>query len=167
MEWIWLKMFGSLLLILGLIVGTMWLLKKFMTFNKPAQGAGIAMEIAGVLHLGPRRSVYAVKAGGQVLLLGVAEHAITFLTQLTDAQLTTADAAAGQSTQTLGSAAPFFGVLKEQFARTAGFGREKEPALDHFVHASVPEEPAPSEADAPVKKTKPTTVSRKKAAKPL
>lgn len=91
MEWIWLKMFGSLFLVIALIFGTMWLLKKFMVFSTPATGAGVSMEIAGVLHLGPRRTVYAVKAGGQVILLGVSEHAITFLTRLADSNETLND----------------------------------------------------------------------------
>ncbi len=149
MEWIWLKMFGSLVLILGLIVGTMWLLKKFMSFSKPALGAGIAMEVAGVLHLGPRRSVYAVKAGGQVILLGVADHAITYLTQLSDVSASVPGTpASGQQT---GIAAPFFGLLKEQFTRTAAV-KDAPPV---FAPQSV----------EPVKPSK--TVSRKKATKPL
>ncbi len=151
MEWIWLKMLGSLLLIVGLIVGTMWLLKKFLVFSKPAAGAGISMEVAGVLHLGPRRSVYAVKAGGQVLLLGVAEHAITLLTQFTDAQQSGADGATRAAVQPIGAAAPFFGLLTERFMR-GGTGQQADPILD---------------ADAPVKKIKSPAAPRKKAAKPI
>ncbi len=154
MEWIWLKMFGSLLLIVGLIVGTMWVLKKFMVFSKPAAGAGISMEIAGVLHLGPRRAVYAVKAGGQVLLLGVAEHAITFLTQLSDAPQSAGADGAPSASQPIGAAAPFFGLLAERFMRSARSDNElpSEPVL-------VP--------DAAVKKTPSTAAPRKKAVKPL
>jgi flagellar biosynthetic protein FliO len=154
MEWLWLKMLGSLLLIVGLIIGTMWLLKKFMAFSKPAQGAGIAMEIAGVLHLGPRRAVYAVKAGSQVVLLGVAEHSVTYLTELTDTLTPGVDGSPFASAQPIGAAAPFFGLLKEQFMRTTGTALTAQPL---------------SEADADVtpKKTRSSAASRKKAAKPL
>jgi len=163
MEWIWLKMFGSLVLILGLIVGTMWLLKKFMAFNKPASGSGIALEVAGVLHLAPRRSVYAVKAGGQVILLGVAEHAVTYLTQLSDISVT----APGVQTSApqAGIAAPFFGLLKEQFARTAGVTSQAAPAFS--VPAPEPEreeDPVPAAAET---EKKLRTVARKKAVKPI
>jgi flagellar biosynthetic protein FliO len=152
MEWLWLKMLGSLLLIVALIVATMWLLKKFMAFSKPAQGAGVAMEVAGVLHLGPRRAVYAVKAGSQVILLGVAEHAITYLTQLSGSPDAGAEGAPFAAVEPVGAATPFFGLLKEQFMRSAGSGiaQQADPVL-----AS---ETAP-------KKQKSSAVSRKKAPK--
>jgi flagellar biosynthetic protein FliO len=154
MEWIWFKTLGSLVLILGLIVGTMWLLKRFMTFGKPAAAGGIAMEIAGVLHLGPRRSVYAVKAGSQVILLGVAEHAITFLTQLPESST---DGAGAGSAQPIGAAAPFFGLLAQQFTRHAR-PEHREPVV-------APESILLSEV--PVKKTKSSAAPRKKVIKPL
>lgn len=135
MEWLWLKSLASLLLILGLIVATLWILKRFMTFARPASGApAIAMEVAGVLHLAPRRSVYAVKTGGQVILLGVAEQGVTYLTQLPEASCSPVKPEA-QGGGLRASQSPFFRILAERFKNGAP--------------GSVPA-PAPTAASAPV-----------------
>jgi flagellar biogenesis protein FliO len=104
--------------------------------------------------LGPRRAVYAVKAGGQVLLLGVAEHGITYLTQLPESAQTTGTGAAMGTISPIGAAAPFFTLLTERFTRRVNTAEENRP------------EPTP-EIPEPVRKTKSSAAPRKKAANPI
>lgn len=181
MDWLWLKALASLLLILGLIVATLWIMKRFMTFTRPGAAAAVAMEVAGVLHLAPRRSVYAVKTGGQVILLGVAEHGVTYLTQLPDASFTPESIAnvrtATQASSPLaaafnGGASPFLTMLLERFkstGTTSVSGSSTENAAPAMPPMAANEAPmidaAPAaEATAPaVKKSRATGVRRKKA----
>ncbi|HLP17821.1 MAG TPA: flagellar biosynthetic protein FliO [Bacteroidota bacterium] len=143
MDWLWLRMLGSLLLIVGLIIATLWVLKRFMTFGKPVTGSGVALELAGVLHLAPRRSVYAVKAGGQVILLGVADHSVSFLTQLPESSCTQAsDATMHPGTGHLPVAmTPFLRLLSERFHSVSP---ASAPAADASVSPSLETVPSPA-----------------------
>jgi flagellar biosynthetic protein FliO len=169
MDWLWLKTLASLLLILGLIVATLWVMKRFIPFGKLGPGgSSVAMDIAGVLHLAPKRSVYAVKTGGQVILLGVAEHGITYLTQFPEASCASAVPAALAGTQQAminTTASPFFSMLVERFK--TGAVAAPEPAVSEPAALDEPAA-APLDAKPVVKKTGISAAApRKKAPKQL
>jgi flagellar biosynthetic protein FliO len=174
MDWLWLKTLASLLLILGLIVATLWVMKRFIPFGKLGPGgSSVAMDIAGVLHLAPKRSVYAVKTGGQVILLGVAEHGITYLTQFPEASCASAVPAALAGTQQAminTTASPFFSMLVERFKTGAVAAPEpavSEPAVSEPAALDEPAA-APLDVKPVVKKTRISAAApRKKAPKQL
>jgi flagellar protein FliO/FliZ len=74
----------SLFVIFAFVVGMAYLAARFLGghFAKPAATA--AGRIVTHLPLGPNRSVCIVEMAGHFLLLGVTEHEITLLTEITD-----------------------------------------------------------------------------------
>lgn len=66
----------ALLLVIALIVGLAWLLKKLPgTGLKSTSG----LRVIASLAVGPRERVVIVDCGGQQLLLGVTQHGVTLL----------------------------------------------------------------------------------------
>lgn len=67
---------AALLLVLGLILGLAWLLKRL-------PGAGLkslaGLRVVASLAVGPRERVVIVDCGGQQLLLGVTQHSVNLL----------------------------------------------------------------------------------------
>jgi len=69
----------ALLLVLGLILGLAWLLRRMPGSGfRPADG----LKVVASLHLGPKERAVVVEVGGQQLLLGVTPAGITRLHEL-------------------------------------------------------------------------------------
>ena len=66
----------GLAVVLGVIYGLHWILKQVKT-SKNAGEAGEALETVASLSLGTGRSLHLVRVGGEIVLLGAAEHQIT------------------------------------------------------------------------------------------
>jgi flagellar protein FliO/FliZ len=65
----------GLAIVIGVIYGVAWVLRQVKASRQPrATGAGLA-SLASV-PLGPNRSVHLVRAGRDLVLLGVAEHGV-------------------------------------------------------------------------------------------
>ena len=75
---------ASLFVIFAFVVGMAYLAARFLGghFAKPMQGRG--GRIISHLPLGPNRSVCVVEVAGRFLLLGVTEHEISLLAEITD-----------------------------------------------------------------------------------
>jgi len=69
----------SLFLVLGIIVVSVWLVKRFGRFSGMAEGS---LRILGVLAVGQREKVLLVQVGDEQLLLGVTASRITNLHKL-------------------------------------------------------------------------------------
>ena len=75
------KMIGSLLLILGLIVCLFYLLKRLRL--SPLSGNTIPhMRVLGTLNLAPRRRIVMVEIYDQWLLLGIGSESVTLVSKL-------------------------------------------------------------------------------------
>src|SRR3954447_9571941 len=66
----------GLAIVLGVIYGVHWLLKQVKA-SKDSAGAGESLETIATLNLGTNRSLHLVRVGGEIVLLGAAEHQIT------------------------------------------------------------------------------------------
>ncbi len=75
------KMFGSLILILGLIVFLAYWLKRLRpgTFSS---GAAPAMRLVGTLNLAPKRAVALIEVSGEWLLVGVGTESVTLISKV-------------------------------------------------------------------------------------
>jgi flagellar protein FliO/FliZ len=62
--------------VLGVIYGLHWLLKKVKA-SKDNSSSGESLETIATLSLGTNRSLHLVRVGGEIVLLGAAEHQIT------------------------------------------------------------------------------------------
>src|SRR5690349_21360627 len=69
---------GSFIVVLLLLAGALWLLKRGGFTRKTNQ----PMSVESALALGDRRSVAIVKVEGRRLLLGLAPGQVSFLTEL-------------------------------------------------------------------------------------
>ncbi|PKN33637.1 MAG: flagellar biosynthetic protein FliO [Deltaproteobacteria bacterium HGW-Deltaproteobacteria-19] len=78
-----LKMLFALAIVLGLLIGSVYFLKKFMA---PAGGGdeGQAIRILATRSLGPKSSILVVDILGKVVALGVTGAQISVLTDLDD-----------------------------------------------------------------------------------
>lgn len=75
---------GMLLLLLGLLWGCLWCVRRFGLSRRMASSTGLprnALQIEAQLPLGARKGVMLVRCLDKRLLLGVTEQHITFLTE--------------------------------------------------------------------------------------
>ena len=76
-----LKIFGALILVLGLFILILFLLKKLRI--SPLSNSKIpAMRLIGTLNLAPKRAVTLIEVCGQWLLVGVGTENVTLITKL-------------------------------------------------------------------------------------
>jgi flagellar protein FliO/FliZ len=79
----------GLAVVIGVIYGVAWVLRQVKASKQPrATGTGLAM-LASV-PLGPNRSVHLVRAGRDLVLLGVAEHGVVPIRTYTEEEAYTA-----------------------------------------------------------------------------
>jgi flagellar protein FliO/FliZ len=70
------RTFVGLAIVLAVIYGVAWVLKQVKR-SKEERGQGTSLETAAVVALGPNRSLHLVRAGRELVLVGVAEHGVT------------------------------------------------------------------------------------------
>lgn len=70
------QVFLGLLLVIAMIVGVAWLMRRLGNFQTTANGA---LRVVGGLSMGPRERVVLVQVGEQQLLLGVAPGRVSTL----------------------------------------------------------------------------------------
>ena len=70
------RTFVGLAIVLGVIYGIAWVLKQVKR-SKEDRGHGTSLETTAVVALGPNRSLHLVRAGRELVLVGVAEHGVT------------------------------------------------------------------------------------------
>lgn len=74
---VWRSM-GALVVVLALLVGLAWLLRRQQAMRRSGQGMGVESAIS----LGDRRSLAIVTVEGRRLLLGLAPNNVTLVTEL-------------------------------------------------------------------------------------
>ena len=75
----------GLAVVLGVIYGLYWVLKQVKS-SKDSADAGESLETVASLSLGTNRSLHLVRVGGEIVLLGAAEHQITPIRRYTEAE---------------------------------------------------------------------------------
>jgi len=75
-----LKLALSLVLVVGLIYGSVFLMKKFN--NKSMPGTDQFIKILGKSYLAPKQSLYVVKLGLSYAVLGVTESSVNMVKEL-------------------------------------------------------------------------------------
>jgi len=76
------KTIGSLIIIFILIFIVVYYFKKFIIGKKGAGGNAGSMQIVGNLYLAPKKSLYLVKIGKKIVVLGVTENNISRISEL-------------------------------------------------------------------------------------
>ena len=70
------RMLFGLLVVVGVIYGVYWILKQVKK-SKEETASGRGLSTIATLPLGPNRSLHMVRAGGEVVILGVGESGVT------------------------------------------------------------------------------------------
>jgi len=109
-------------LIVAVIVGTVWLLKRVMARRWPGRVRNQPIHVLDRIQLAPKRSLDVVAVGERVLLLGVTETTISFLTELTPEEK-------GQFQPAATGQAGFKSVLSEAKTRMQQTFRQARAAL--------------------------------------
>ena len=78
----------GLAIVLGVIYGLHWVLKQVKASKDEAGDTGDALETVATLNLGTNRSLHLVRVGGEIVLLGAAEHQITPIRRYSEAEAT-------------------------------------------------------------------------------
>lgn len=77
-------MLAALAIVIALMIGAMYLLKKYF-FQPSAAISGNAMiHIISTCHLGPKNSILLIEILGQVMLLGISNQQMSILGTITD-----------------------------------------------------------------------------------
>jgi flagellar protein FliO/FliZ len=66
----------GLAVVIGVIVGLHWVLKQIKS-SRESHSTGGGLAPLSTLALGPGRALHLVRAGGEIVLVGVAEHGVT------------------------------------------------------------------------------------------
>ena len=79
------RTFVGLAVVIGVIYGLYWVLRTVKkTREESSMGTGLSSQ--AVVPLGPNRSLHLVRAGRELVLLGVAEHGVTPIRRYTEAE---------------------------------------------------------------------------------
>jgi flagellar protein FliO/FliZ len=70
------RTFVGLAIVLAVIYGVAWVLKQVKS-SKEERQRGNGLESTAVVPLGPNRALHLVRAGRELVLVGVAEHGVT------------------------------------------------------------------------------------------
>lgn len=79
------SMISGLLLVLGLIAGVVWLLRRFMSGRFPALQGGNAIRLLATRPLAQRQALMLVEVGGEVYLLSQTDSEVRLLTKIDSA----------------------------------------------------------------------------------
>ena len=71
-----------------MIYGLHWVLKQVKAGKDETDESGDALESIAQLNLGPNRSLHLVRVGGEIVLLGAAEHQVTPIRRYSEAEAT-------------------------------------------------------------------------------
>ena len=66
----------GLAIVIGVIYGLYWILKQVKS-SREDRVVGAGLETTATVPLGPNRSLHLVRAGNELVLVGVADHAVT------------------------------------------------------------------------------------------
>jgi len=81
-----LRMIFYLIVVILLIYGIVFLIKRFVLPSETGGGVPKSVHILGHLYLGPRKALYLIELVNRILVLGVTNNSIQLLTEIKDAE---------------------------------------------------------------------------------
>ncbi len=81
-----LKMLLALAVVLGLLVGAMYLFRRVLQQAPGAVGGGQAINVVAARYLGPKSSIMLVEVLGKLIVVGLANNQMQHLATITDAE---------------------------------------------------------------------------------
>ena len=121
--WAIVKMLCALAVVIVVLYGGLYLLKRMMTNRRFAASQDAALEVMESAYVGPKKMVSLVRVGKKAVLIGVTDQQISMLTELTPEETTTMLAQAPKA-----KTSESFGQL---FKRTTEKFRETQAKKEH------------------------------------
>ena len=112
-----LKMLAALAIVLGVLIGSLFLFRKLLHGSPLSAGAQEMIRVVSTRHLGPKNMIVLVDVLGQVLIVGVGQAQMSLLGTVSDAG----------ALERLRGSRPSGSVPETLLAR---FGRRREASLD-------------------------------------
>ena len=81
-----LKMLVALAIVLGLMIGAMYILKKFLLQTPPGMDDGSTIQVLATRYLGPKNSIMLVNVLGQLIVIGLSNQQMSLLTTISDSR---------------------------------------------------------------------------------
>jgi flagellar biosynthetic protein FliO len=78
------KMIFALAIVLGMMLGAMFLVRNFLQQTTPAMNSGSMIKVLASRYLGPKNSILVVDVAGQIIVIGLSGQQMTLLTTITD-----------------------------------------------------------------------------------
>lgn len=82
--WSFFKMLAALAIVIAVMIGAMYLLKKYFYQPTNTLNGNAMIRIISTYHLNPKNSILLVDILGQIMLLGVSNHQMSLLGTITD-----------------------------------------------------------------------------------
>jgi flagellar biogenesis protein FliO len=86
MEWIVVKTFLSLGAVIAVMIGVVFVMKKYVYGRSSASSSIVEMKVIGTLMVQPKRVVSVLKVMNKVLIIGVTEDGMQTLGEIDDEQ---------------------------------------------------------------------------------
>ncbi len=78
------KMLFALAIVLGIMLGAVYLLKRITQHTAPRAGLEGPIDILATRYLGPKSSIMMLDVTGRILIVGVTANGINLLTEIDD-----------------------------------------------------------------------------------
>jgi len=78
------KMVFALALVIGLMIGAMYFIKKVLHNTTPAMDRGTLIRVLASRYLGPKNSILVVDIAGQIIVVGLSNSQMSVLTTISD-----------------------------------------------------------------------------------
>jgi flagellar biosynthetic protein FliO len=144
MEWVLVKTLFSLVAVLGLMIGVVFLLKKFVYGSGAPSSAQVEIKVIGSRSLSPKKSISVVRVMGKVLVVGLSEQGMSLLTELDseEASGTTGEPSPASTRNDFGmiKSGPFITHLGRSLARLIAKDQKAEGKSESMPGAIAPVE---------------------------
>jgi len=81
------KMLFALAIVLGMMIGSMYFIKKILHSTSPAMDRGDLIRILASRYLGPKNSILVVDVAGQIIVVGLSNQQMNVLTTISDKEV--------------------------------------------------------------------------------
>jgi len=81
-----LKMFFALAVVLGLMLGAAYILKRVMNQPTARVDSASPINILATRYIGPKNSIMLIEVLGQILVVGISGTQMSFLTEISDSE---------------------------------------------------------------------------------
>ena len=112
------KLISGILIVFGLLFLSMWVLKKYMHRPGSVISGGSQVQVLHNFHLSPKKKISLVRAYDRFIILGMTDHSINALAEITDpAEMKAIEEKLEQSRK---GTAPDFGSIYSNLLRKKG-----------------------------------------------